>query len=376
MADAPMPKDAQGGYGLYVHIPFCHSRCHYCDFYSTTTQEGVPEAYVDALLRDFARHAPREAGGTARRPQSVYFGGGTPGLLAPRQVAKLLKAVRPLPGAEVTLEANPESADAAKLAGWRAAGVNRLSVGVQSARDATLRLLGRRHTAAEAKALLAAARAAGFGNVSGDVMLALPGEDDAAFDETLALLVDGGVRHVSAYLLKIEAGTPFGAAPPPGLPNADAAAERYLYAAERLAQAGFARYEISNFAQPGCESRHNLLYWDARDYLGLGPAAHSSLARRRFSFAPSLEAFLADALPPTEEGTLTAEDALMLRLRLEAGVDLGQWHARFGGALAPRQSALLGRLAQSGLARQTPQGWALTGRGMLVQNQVLGALLA
>lgn len=358
-------------YGLYVHIPFCQSRCRYCDFTSTPGQSAVPDAYITALLRDFEAFAPQ-----GRRPATVYFGGGTPSLLAPAQVRRLLAAFAPAPGAEITLEANPESVTAEKLAGWRAAGVNRLSLGVQTASDESLKRLGRLHRAADAEAALKLARAAGLDNVSADVMLALPGYTTGEFDATLALLRRGGACHISAYMLKIEPGTPFGKRPPAGIPGGDEAADHYLYAAEKLEDAGYAPYEISNFAMPGRQSHHNLLYWNLEDWLGLGPGAHSSLAGRRFAFGPDLAAYTAQSPAPQPQGAVEPNDYIMMRLRLCEGLSEAALHARFGVALTEEQRQFMGTLCQNGLATATPGGWALTRRGMLVQNAVLGQLFA
>ena len=257
--------------GLYLHIPYCFSKCRYCDFYSRPGELGVPDAYVDALLRELHRFAPD----APLRPDTLYFGGGTPSLLTPAQAERLIRAAEPVPGAEITLEANPETVTEESLRGFRAAGVNRISFGVQSARDTQLRTLGRPHNAKQARAAFAAARRAGFENISGDIMLALPHYTQAEFDETLELIEKGGATHISAYLLKIEPDSAFGKHPPEGLPTGDEAADFYLYAVEQLEHHGYRQYEISNFAKPGYEGRHNLIYWDCGDYLGLGPAAHS-----------------------------------------------------------------------------------------------------
>lgn len=198
------------------------------------------------------------AGENTRRPDTLYFGGGTPALLVPAQAAALIKAANPLPGAEITLEANPDVVTPETLRGFRAAGVTRISFGVQSADDAQLRRLGRTHTAAGAAQALAWAREAGFPEICGDIMLALPEYTNAEFDLTLALLRDGGCTHISAYLLKVEPGTAFYRNPPAGLPDGDAAADFYLYAVQQLEAAGYRQYEISNFARPGHEGRHNL----------------------------------------------------------------------------------------------------------------------
>ncbi|MDL2325276.1 coproporphyrinogen III oxidase family protein, partial [Ruminococcaceae bacterium OttesenSCG-928-A16] len=214
-------------YGLYVHIPYCKSRCRYCDFYTAGAGSGVPQNYLDALVKSYQQLAPKSTDGKPLPPATIYFGGGTPGLLTPAQVAHLLATFAPAPGAEVTLETNPETTNMEKLKGWLSAGVNRLSVGVQTANNASLKRLGRLHTAQGAATALQLAKQAGFTNISGDIMLALPGYTKAEFDETLALLAQGGASHISAYLLKIEAGTAFGKNPPAGLPTPDEAADFY-----------------------------------------------------------------------------------------------------------------------------------------------------
>ena len=207
-------------YGIYLHIPYCRAKCRYCDFYSAPGARGVPQAYVSALLRELAKND--------RRPDTLYFGGGTPALLSPAQVESLITAANPLPGAEITLEANPDVVMQESLAGFRAAGVTRISFGVQSASNAQLWRLGRTHTAERAAQALAWARAAGFEEICGDIMLALPEYSNAEFDATLALLRDGGCTHISAYLLKVEPGTAFYRNPPAGLPDGDAAAD-FIY---------------------------------------------------------------------------------------------------------------------------------------------------
>lgn len=351
-------------FGLYFHIPYCRSKCRYCDFYSAVCGGGVPDAYVDALCRELARFS-------VGAPDSVYFGGGTPSLLTPAQVGRLLAAAAPADGAEITLEANPETLTAPLLAGLRAAGVNRLSVGVQTARGESLARLGRRHTVQDSRRAFALARAAGFENISGDAMLALPYYSSAELDETLALLSEGGCTHISCYLLKIEPGSVFGVRPPKGLPDDDAAASFYLEAVEKLAALGYAQYEISNFSRPGFESRHNLIYWDCGDYLGLGPAAHSCLAGRRFSTAGTTAAFLSAAAAYEPQGVCDAADFIMLQLRLAHGLRFPELAARFGVFFSDAQRAFCRRLAQDGLAVFTPDALRLTPRGMLVQNSIL-----
>ena len=358
-------------FGVYFHIPYCFSRCRYCDFYAAGAARAVPDAYVDALLRALAGFAAALPG----PPDTVYLGGGTPSLLTPAQAARLISAAAPRPGAEVTLEANPETVTLERLQGYRAAGVNRLSIGVQSARDSQLRALGRPHTARQAAAAFEIARQAGFDNVSGDIMLALPRYSREEFDETLALIQEGGAAHISAYLLKIEPGSAFGRQPPAGLPDADQAAWFYLYAVERLAAAGYRQYEISSFARPGREGRHNRIYWDCGDYLGIGPAAHSCLAGKRFYYPADTAAFVAGTARPVPDGGCGAEDYLILQLRLASGLDLAEYRRRGGPDFTPRQRAFLAHCQQAGYLTLTPQRLTLTPLGMIVQNAILEELI-
>ena len=358
-------------FGVYFHIPYCFSRCRYCDFYAAGAARAVPDAYVDALLRALAGFAAALPG----PPDTVYLGGGTPSLLTPAQAARLISAAAPRPGAEVTLEANPETVTLERLQGYRAAGVNRLSIGVQSARDSQLRALGRPHTARQAAAAFEMARQAGFDNVSGDIMLALPRYSREEFDETLALIQGGGAAHISAYLLKIEPGSAFGRQPPAGLPDADQAAGFYLYAVERLAAAGYRQYEISSFARPGREGRHNRIYWDCGDYLGIGPAAHSCLAGKRFYYPADTAAFIAGTSRPAPDGGCGAEDYLILQLRLASGLDLAEYRRRGGPDFTPRQRAFLAHCQQAGYLTLTPQRLTLTPLGMIVQNAILEELI-
>lgn len=363
------------GYGVYLHIPYCHSRCRYCDFYTIPASSAVPDEYIQALLRDFNKYVITMGGGSKIPPSTVYLGGGTPSLLTPRQVETLLNEISPEFDGEITLEANPESVTLEKLRDWRVAGVNRLSLGVQSARDESLKRLGRLHTAQQAAQALEWARQAGFQNITGDIMLSLPQYSREEFDDTLDLLAQGGATHISAYLLKIEANTPFGKNLPSGMPDDDQSAETYLYAVEQLAHKGYQQYEISNFAQEGQEGRHNLLYWNLDDWLGIGPAAHSSMVGRRFSFSPDLDQFLAGGTPPRYEGPVTANDYIMLRLRLNEGLHLESLRDRFGVTLDEQQMETLEKLRQNGYARLQEDRWALTPQGMLVQNAVLAQLL-
>ena len=361
-------------FGLYLHIPYCLAKCRYCDCYSKGGRRGVPDAYVEALARAMAAYMAGR-GQPPLRPDTLYFGGGTPSLLTPAQVRRLVDAACPLPGAEVTLEANPETVTLETLAGYRNAGVNRVSFGVQTARPDSLARLGRPHTAAQSRQALAWARQAGFENISGDIMLALPHYSNSEFDETLALLAGSGAVHISAYLLKVEPGTAFGRRPPQGLPSEDEAADFYLYAVDRLQQAGYAQYEISNFARPGYEGQHNLIYWNCQDYLGLGPAAHSCMDRRRFYWPGDTDAFIAGQASPLQDGACGAEDFIMLQLRLSKGLDLSALRRDYGAELTPRQFGFIEKCVQAGYAAFDGKVLRLTPAGLIIQNSILAGLL-
>lgn len=364
--------------GLYLHIPFCAQKCPYCDFYSLPAGEEEKEGYREALCRAM------EAAARALGPlavDTVYFGGGTPTLLGEGRLASLLweagRRFTLLPGAEITLEANP--GDAVDYRALREAGFNRLSLGVQSDDDATLRLLGRRHDRQAVARAAGRATAAGFENLSMDLMLALPGQRAEDIARSAAFCHSLGAKHLSAYLLKVEAGTPFARE---GMearcPGEEESAALYLAAVRALEGLGLRQYEISNFAAPGRESRHNLHYWRCEPYLGLGPSAHSFVGGRRRYFARDFAAFLAAENPLDlwrDDGPGGGlEEALMLRLRLAEGVRF----AELGAFPAFDPAALLERavpLAAAGLLRCDGEGLRLTPEGFLVSNPLIGRLL-
>ena len=364
-------------FGLYVHVPFCASKCRYCDFYSFAGAESQMDDYVQAIARHSARFAPQFAGRTA---DTVYFGGGTPSLLGGERLVRLLDCLRGrfsvAPDAEITVECNPDSMTASLLTALRGAGVNRLSIGVQSAHDDELRMLGRRHTFAQAQEAVSRAQDAGFDNLSLDLMYGLPGQTQADFMQSVEAVLELSPAHLSCYSLKLEPGTPMGRENP-ALPDDDAQADLYLALCGRLRRAGFDHYEISNWARPGRASRHNSRYWTLSDYLGLGPGAHSCLAGRRFFYPASLAAFCGDAQPVEEEavpGFAPHGEYLMLRLRTAAGVDADDFARRFGRSFAP-YAARLRALEKPGLTARTPSGWRLTEAGFLVSNLIINDVL-
>lgn len=333
--------------------------------------------YVRAVARCGAEFAPQLAGRTA---DTVYFGGGTPSLIGGARLERMLCTLHSqfsiAPNAEITVECNPDSMTQDLLHVLRRAGVNRLSVGVQSAQDDELRLLGRRHTFAQAQDAIRRAQDAGFDNISLDLMYGLPGQTQARFMQSVEAVLDLQPAHLSCYSLKLEPGTPMGQENPV-LPDDDAQADLYLALCGRLRRAGFDHYEISNWARPGRASRHNSRYWTLSDYLGLGPGAHSYLAGRRFFYPASLAAFCGDAQPVQEDavpGFAPHGEYLMLRLRTADGVDTADFARRFGRSFAP-YAAHLRALEKPGLAARTPSGWRLTEAGFLVSNLIINDVL-
>lgn len=365
--------------GLYIHVPFCVQKCPYCDFYSAPPREGwALDAYTDGVLAAIKKWGER----LHTAADTLYFGGGTPSLLGGARLSAIVEAARRhfclFDGAEVTLEANPADDLAETLAAFAAAGGNRLSLGMQSAVPAELQALGRRHTPADVERTVAAARRAGIENVSLDLMLGVPNQTAASVRRSVACLTELGATHASAYLLKLEPGTPFGAHPPV-LPDEDATVELYQWTMELLEMAGYRQYEISNAAQPGKESRHNLKYWNSDPYLGIGPAASSYLGCKRFHYPRDTAAFLAGAEPEEEKDgmipTGSAEEYALLRLRLTEGLTEAGFAARFGGRI-PSEWRQRAAALPPALVTEDAAGIRLSRQGFLVSNTLIGHILA
>ncbi len=391
LSDAPAPSPAARAAartGLYVHVPFCAVRCHYCDFATGPLSQVLLERWVAALERECARHAPLVDGVAFT---SVFFGGGTPSALSARHFARVAHALAAhftlAPGAEFTLEANPESVRAPLLEAWVTAGVNRLSMGVQSFEPDELAALGRIHDAARPGAAMALARAHGIANVSLDLMFGFPGHTEAHWGATLARALSHRPEHVSAYCYIPEPGTPMGDAVAGGelaLPDTAAQAACYEQLTGTLGEAGFDGYETSNFARPGREARHNLVYWLRRPYLGLGPSAHSLWGGVRWgnhrdtvAWAEALERGEApEALREHPDADTADEERLMLALRLGSGLDPvdhepDAWQrfvARHHEALA--QAVATGRLERRGAA------WRIPARHRFVADDVIAWVAA
>lgn len=368
--------------GLYLHIPFCVRKCNYCDFCSAVADAATRSAYTKALCRQLIATAPLAKG---QAVDTVYVGGGTPTLLDTGELATILDTVRAHYAlektAEITVECNPVTNVGGLFEGLRAAGFNRLSIGLQSIHENELSLLGRLHSFADFKSTFLAARAAGFDNISADVMFGIPAQTPATFEETLRTLAALSPEHISAYGLRIEDGTPFGkqrASLP--LPPEDDEAEMAELVATLLPSLGYERYEISNYAKAGFASRHNLRYWLGKDYLGFGPGAHSLFGGTRFETPPDTAAYLA-AVEKGEFDTLfTAhhtlsdhelrEEYVMLRMRLREGVCKAEFAERFGKSFTECYGDT-SHLVCGGFLTDTDTHVAFTARGMQLSNAIL-----
>ena len=367
--------------GLYLHIPFCIQKCLYCDFCSFP--HGTEET-MRAYSRELCRRLTGSAPSCAHRPvDTVYFGGGTPSLLPIACFEEILACLREhyalTEDCEITCECNPASADGVYLAALRRLGVNRLSIGLQSAHENELRALGRAHSAEDFRAIFLDARGAGFDNISADVMYGIPHGTPESLGRTLDFLLALSPEHISAYGLKIEEGTPFDAmkARLP-LPDEDTEWEMYRLLSDRLAAAGYHKYEISNFAKKGKESRHNLRYWLGEEYLGFGVAAHSYFGGERFGSSRNLFSFLAGEDITEERITLSPLDRrneyLMLRLRLTEGICEEELSSRLGVSLASLYPPLEERINGGFLKRELGR-IAFTDRGFFVSNTILSEML-
>jgi oxygen-independent coproporphyrinogen-3 oxidase len=372
--------------GLYLHIPFCEHKCIYCDFYSIETLDPVDE-FIVALKREIAEHP---SAGSAELYSTIFFGGGTPSLLEPRVISDLIgllhKSFHVETDAEITLEANPGTVDSEKLMGYRAAGVNRLSFGIQSFHNDDLRFLTRIHSSEQAIRGVRSAREAGFENVSLDLIFALPGQTMGRWEQNLRQAVELEPSHISAYSLIVEPKTPLfemvKSRQVSTLPI-ETEAEQYEFTMQYLHDAGYEHYEVSNYARPGYRSRHNCGYWNHSNYIGFGPSAHSFRENRRWWNTRSVRAYC-DALaggktPVAGSETLTKtqllDEAVMLGLRGE-GLDLARLRASYGVDLLKRKCSEIEEFKSAGIVVLDGQTLRLTDRGYLLCDEICELLLA
>ena len=370
--------------GLYLHIPFCSSICNYCNFNRGLFDAGVKARYIDALQREIRGSA------LVAPADTIFFGGGTPSLLEPEEIAELIGACRATfhieSDVEITLETNPETSSADRMERFRAAGVNRISFGVQSFRESELRRLGRLHTADRAIRAVEEARGAGFDNISLDLMMWLPQQSQADWRASVEALIAVGPEHASLYLLELYPNAPLReemARSGWSLAPDDDAAEMYLWSLQRLDEAGYRQYEISNVSRPGWQSRHNLKYWTDGAWLGFGCGAHSTYDGTRWKNVASTEDYIArvsnGASPVVERRQLAAaerlEEALFTGLRLSQGVDIVGVGEQYGIDAWRRFGADLEPFIAQGLLIREGSCLRLTRDGMLLANEIMAVFV-
>lgn len=382
---------------LYIHIPFCVRKCRYCDFLSFSSDACVREKYVDQLIREIESIPEEDAGQcpenaalrlnlTGRTVETIFIGGGTPSLLPPSAIERILAAVRQVfrvePDAEITMEANPGTLTPDSAAGYRNAGVNRLSLGLQSASEEELRLLGRIHTREQFLQSFRAARDAGFDNINVDLMSALPGQSEESWQETLRFVCDLEPEHISAYSLIIEEGTPF-ASRTLSLPDEDTEYNMYEATAQILREYGFEQYEISNYAKKGRECRHNVGYWIRQDYLGFGLGASSLYGKERFANTQDMKKYLENSRTSEKirekEPPLTREDEMaefmFLGLRMTRGISKAEFERQFGSEIDAIYGDVLRKYKSMGLLLEENGRIFLSREGIHVSNSVMADFL-
>lgn len=351
--------------GLYIHVPFCLSKCPYCDFYSVGYDNALAQQYADAVVRNLKHYDETY--------DTVYFGGGTPVLLSDK-IPQIMKNIRLSGNAEITVEANPCVTDEKRLYDLLSGGVNRISFGVQSLDEMELKFLCRRHNAKQAKEAIDLAYKSGFRNISADLMLGLPEQSEKTVQKSITELSQLPINHVSAYLLKIEENTPFGQMNI-AVPEDEQMDEIYLFACEELEKNGFSQYEISNFAKSGYECKHNLKYWRCEEYVGIGSAAHSYYKGQRFCVERDICDFIASDIQKTVITDETAGDFdeyAMLKLRLSEGLTFAECES-FG----VEKNVILTRLKSVPCEyyRLTDKCISLAKEGFLLSNAVIGKIL-
>lgn len=370
--------------GIYIHIPFCKSKCAYCDFYSLANSEARMDAYAGALSANMTEMAPNVAAFTV---DTVYIGGGTPSIFGEKRMKELVKLVDRTfqldKKCEFTMECNPDSVTPELIRNVRKAGVNRISLGMQSAQDDELKAVGRPHTFEQVKAAVEIIRKGKIRNLSLDLIYGLPEQSMQDWKNSVEEALSLGPEHLSLYALTLEEGTPlWNAREAVPMADDDELAERYLWTVERLKIAGYEQYEISNFAKPGFASRHNLKYWRGEEYVGFGPAAHSDFGGCRYSYLPDLEGYIdgmasgkeivadSEQIPEKER----AREYLMLRLRTVEGIEGEEYHRKFRMTFTSLQ-AKLEEYAAQGWAVCEEGRWHFTPQGFLLSNRLIGGIL-
>ena len=365
--------------GIYVHVPFCRSKCYYCDFCSRTrADEDIKALYTQRLCEEIDSVA-RQLGDDRPTGDTVYFGGGTPTLLSPSQLERILSTIERNfgieNGAEITAETNPKTADKEKLGEMRSVGINRLSIGMQSVHDNELHALGRIHTFRDFLDTYLGARAAGFDNISVDLMYGIPEQTKESFARSIETLAVAGPEHISSYSLTVEEGTPFwNRRDKLVLPDEETVSDMYLMMGDILEKYGYEKYEISNFAHKNKESRHNLKYWRREDYLGFGPAAHSFYSGIRFAHSRDIDAYLRGESIIESSDAIAGEEAMdeyvMLGMRLREGINIAEFEGIFNTDFERRYGRVFRRFSPEYVIFENGS-CRFTDKGMLVSNYIL-----
>lgn len=359
--------------GIYIHVPFCLRKCPYCDFYSVAWSEELSQLYTAAVIRNLDEYAQYNLS-----VDTVYFGGGTPSLLSSNQMSDILGSVSEnfnLHDPEITMECNPTSVNLQKLREYRHCGVNRLSFGIQSADDSQLKWLGRLHDFEKASNAVNDSIKAGFDNISCDIMLGLAGQSMQSLENTINIITNLPIVHISAYLLKIESSTPFDNVKIKSeVADEDMQCEMYLHTVSLLESKGFVQYEISNFAKDNKVSRHNMKYWQGDEYIGIGPSAHSYFDGTRFACAKNVEDFVMSKSPKyiiTDPAPNLLEEYIMLGLRLKKGIDLSKISELGNGCISDKIAKKAQFFSENNLCKFDGDNIYLTPHGFLVTNEII-----
>lgn len=360
--------------GLYLHIPFCERKCFYCDFYSKKASEKDYDNYTSLLENKILFYGEK----FKRQADTLYFGGGTPSILGAERLTRLVKTAKIAFGeniSEITVEVNPTKKNL-DFEMMRKAGINRLSIGLQSVNDNELSALGRLHNFNDAKNCIESAQKAGFDNISLDLMLAIPEQTKESLQKSIEFCAESKAKHISAYLLKIEKNTFFYQNKEKlHFFNEDEQAEFYEYACEQIKNYGYSQYEISNFSKENYQSRHNLKYWHCEEYLGLGPSAHSFLNQERFFFQRSMQDFMNNMITPDGEGG-TPEEYILLNLRLNEGLYFQKFEQRFHEKFPKKFLENAEKLVKYHFVKINQEKISLTQKGFLLSNSVIAEILS
>ena len=362
--------------GIYIHIPFCKRKCPYCDFYSFTANESKKDSYLNAVLLCLEKWKSKVKDDI----DTVYFGGGTPSVFGAERISQVLSYIKMnynlTSDAEITLECNPSSVSAEFFREVKKAGVNRVSMGMQSAVDKERLALGRLSDTNQVKNAVSFAKESGIDNISLDIMLGVPSQTMESLDESIDFLLSLDIPHISAYMLKVEEGTPFDKMGDSLiLPDEDTVTEMYLHTSKRLSSAGYNHYEISNFAKPNMHSRHNTRYWKGQDYIGIGPSAHSFFCGERFYYERDFDSFVAGVEPISDGFGGDKDEYIMLQLRLAEGLNFAEYEEKFGEKITEEKFKKMKKYEMTGLVNIDEEGLRLTPEGFLLSNMIIGEMI-